>query len=955
MMTPERWQKVRDVLEQALELAPEKRGRFLDVACSSDRTLRSEVESLLSADGKAPAGFLDSPLSSAAVLSPGTRLGDYEIVSQIGSGGMGMVYQARDLRLSRFVAIKVLREHLSPDENRLRRFEQEAQATAALNHPNILAVYQMGVFRGAPYLVSELLEGETLRAELKRGALAQSRAIELAEQIADGLGAAHQRGIIHRDLKPENLFVSADGRIKILDFGLAKLLEQDSDPEATVTAGAVHTNQGMIPGTVGYVSPEQVRGEKLDARTDLFSFGVVLYEMATGVRPFTGGTSAVTYEAILNREPALPTQVNSRVSVELERIIFKALEKDREVRYQSVNEIRADLKRFKRDLDTGRNPTKSAALVRPSGRKRTSNLITVAAFVFALGVLWLGYSAAKSAWFAGASRAPKDLHAQIDPPPLNSFRLTGDNAGPPVISPNGGYIAFSATGQDGKFKLWLRALNAVDARALPDTDNATFPFWSPDSSSVGFFADGKVKTINVAMGSPVVLCEAADGRGGTWSTDGDIIFSPSPTSPLMMVKSAGGTPQAITKLEGGVYTTHRWPFSLPDGKHFLYLAANHEPSKANQNMIFYGSLDGRENRPLFQSDSNAIFANGFVLFAHADNLMARAFDLEKGEATGEAKLVARRAIDDSVTWHTDVSASDAGLLLYGGAGQGSRKLVWLDRNTYAQTGIAVDGLSDLFLARLSPDGTRVAMQLDHAGRDVSVYDLQNKFTLKSLSKLNNNTFPAWSGDGKWVLYTSIRDGKYGIYRTQADGNGEEEEVLRDDQRVLPIDSHGNNLLYLRGGLGNQLECWAFSMQNQRRRKILDSVDVCAFSPDGHWVVYSARETLPAGTPVGPLKVYVINFDTGQGKYQASENSGFGPQFSRDGKQLYYMEQTTLTFVTEEVKFTNGVPRFRVLDRSPSVIADPIFGVTPDKKRILIERIPEPTVVVVTNFADELGR
>jgi serine/threonine protein kinase len=954
-MTPERWQKVRDILEQALELGPEKRGRFLDVVCAYDRTLRSEVESLLSADGKASSGFLDSPLARSTLLSPGMRLGDYEIVSQIGSGGMGMVYQARDLRLSRFVAIKVLREHVSADEGRLRRFEQEAQATAALNHPNILAVYQLGVYQGAPYLVSELLEGETLRVELKRGALAQSRAIELGEQIAEGLGAAHQRGVIHRDLKPENLFVSKDGRIKILDFGLAKLLEEDRDPEATVTAGVLHTNQGMIPGTVGYVSPEQVRGEKVDARTDLFSFGIVLYEMATGLRPFTGGTSAVTYEAILNREPTPPSQVNSRVAPELERIIFKALEKDREVRYQSVNEIRADLKRLKRDLDAGRSPAKAKVPLRPAGRGRTSRLVKVAAFALLLGALWFGYPAAKTAWSAIASHSARDLHAQIDPPPLNSFRLTGDNAGPPVISPNGGHIVFSATGQDGKFKLWLRALNAVDARALPETDNATFPFWSPDSSSVGFFADGKLKTINVAMGSPVALCEAADGRGGTWSANGDIVFSPSPTSPLLLVKAAGGTPQPVTRLEGAAYTTHRWPFVLPDNEHFLYLAANHEPSKANENMIFYASLDGRENHALFQSDSNAIFANGLVLYAHGDNLLARGFDPEKGEATGEPRLVARRVINDNVTWHADVSASDAGLLLYGGAGQGSRKLVWLDRKTYAQIEVAVDGLSQLFLARLSPDGNRVAMQMDHDGRDVSIYDLQNKITLMSLSKLNANTFPAWSGDSRWVMYTSLRDGKYRIYRIAADGNGEEEELLGDEQRVLPIDMNGSNLLYLRGGLGNEFECWAYSLATQRRRKVLDSVDVCAFSPDGHWLTYAARETLPVGTPVGPLKVYVVNFDSGQGKYQASESSGIGPQWSRDGKQLYYMEQTTLTFVSEEVKFTNGVPRFRVLDRSPNVLADPIFGVSPDKKRILIERIPEPTVVVVTNFSEALPR
>jgi eukaryotic-like serine/threonine-protein kinase len=327
MLTPERWQKVRDVLEQALELAPEKRGRFLEVACSSDPTLRSEVQSLLSADAQARTSFLETPPVLPTALSPGTRLADYEIVAQIGSGGMGVVYRARDTRLGRDVAIKVLPAHLSADASRLRRFEQEAQSAASLNHPNILAIHQLGTYQGAPYLVSELLEGETLREQLRQGPVSQERALDYAEQITDGLNAAHERGIIHRDLKPENLFVTKDNRIKILDFGLAKLAERDGDSGETVATLSLQTLPGQVAGTVGYMSPEQVRGEKLDTRTDLFSFGVVLYEMATGKRPFDGDTSGVTFEAILNRQPTPPTKLNTKIAPELERIITKALRK----------------------------------------------------------------------------------------------------------------------------------------------------------------------------------------------------------------------------------------------------------------------------------------------------------------------------------------------------------------------------------------------------------------------------------------------------------------------------------------------------------------------------------------------------------------------------------------------------------------------------------------------------
>lgn len=362
MLTPERWRKVRDVLEQALELAPEKRARFLDVACSSDPTLRSEVQSLLSADEQARTSFLETPPVPPAALSPGTRLGDYEIVSQIGSGGMGVVYRARDSRLSRLVAIKVLPAHLSADSDRLKRFEQEAQSAAALNHPNILAVYQLGSYQGAPYLVSELLEGETLRELLKHGPISQERALDYAQQIADGLSAAHERGIIHRDLKPENLFVTNDNRVKILDFGLAKLAEPDNASAETVATLGLQTHPGMIAGTVGYMSPEQVRGEKLDTRTDLFSFGVVLYEMATGKRPFDGDTSGVTFEAILNRQPTAPTKLNAKITPGVENIITKALEKDRDIRYQHASDIRADLKRLKRDSESGHTAAHPAAV-----------------------------------------------------------------------------------------------------------------------------------------------------------------------------------------------------------------------------------------------------------------------------------------------------------------------------------------------------------------------------------------------------------------------------------------------------------------------------------------------------------------------------------------------------------------------------------------------------------------
>jgi hypothetical protein len=680
-----------------------------------------------------------------------------------------------------------------------------------------------------------------------------------------------------------------------------------------------------------------------------------VYEMATGQRPFAAESPGAMFEATLSGHPALPRSLNRAVSPEFENIILKALEKDREIRYQGAADIRADLKRFKRNADSGRGEM-DALVVSAVARGRANVLRRwkLASFIGLLIVIvvgaWRAYAPIISWVSVHRSRPMNSLHAQIDAPPMNSFRMTGDTAGPPVISPNGAYVAFTATGKDGKFKLWVRALNSLEARALPDTDGAYFPFWSADNKSLGFFADGKLKSIGVLIGSPVVVCDAADGRGGSWNAAGDILFTPGPTAPLLRVKAIGGTPQPITALDKARHTTHRWPSFLPDQEHFLYFAANHEPSSSGDNMVYYASLDGRENRPLFHADTNAVYAGGYLLFVIGNSLMARGFDAEKGTLQGEPILLAVNAINDTVTWHSDVSASDTGTLIYGGAGAGSRQLVWLDRKTYAQTEIAVDGLAQLFLARLSPQGDRIVLQKDHAGYDVSVYDLRDKMTLASLPRLYSNLWPVWSPDGKSIAYSSLRGGQYHIYRVSADGIGKEDEMLREDRRIVPIDWVGEHLLYLRGGLGNQFECWNFSTRDRSRRKVLENVDDCRLSPDGKWVVFSAREILNAGNPPGPLKVYVTKLEGGKACYQVSENSGVGAQWSRDGKEIYYLEQSTLTLVRVGATISNGVPHFKVLDKSsPNILAELIYAVSPDQKRILIERIPEPTVVVVTDF------
>jgi len=570
MLTPERWQRVRDVLEQAMELAPEKRSRFLDVACSSDPSLRSEVQSLLSADARARSSFLESPPLQSATLATGTKLGDYEIVSQIGSGGMGVVYRARDLRLDREVAIKVLPVHLSSDTARLKRFEQEAKSAAALNHPNILAVYQLGTFEGAPYLVSELLEGQTVRDVMKAGPLSQPRLRDYAEQIADGLAAAHERGIIHRDLKPENLFVTKDNRVKILDFGLAKLVQGESESPETVATLGLQTHPGMIAGTVGYMSPEQVRGEKLDTRTDLFSFGVVLYEMATGKRPFEGDTSGVTFEAILNRQPIPPTKLNAKVAPGLENMIAKALEKDRDIRYQHASDIRADLKRLKRDSESGHTD----ARITP-GKTKPSILrwLIPIAGVLLLGSGLLLY---KRPW---AKPIPKKLLLERE---LTANR--GEN-----------WVLDAIISRDGKQLLYaepvsgltLQQIDTGEKRTFPNSKNMAPQSWYPDGTHVllagfnenpGFW---KLSTVDASLRKVSEFGEEVSGR---LSPNGaQIIFQKrSKLGELWAMGSEGENPHVLIAVTPDQIEVYAW---APDSLRIAYGRTTKSPGTPGKDYV----------------------------------------------------------------------------------------------------------------------------------------------------------------------------------------------------------------------------------------------------------------------------------------------------------------------------------------------------------------------------------
>ena len=606
------------------------------------------------------------------MIDAGTHLGRYEIRSQIGAGGMGEVYRARDEKLNRDVAIKVLPSALSQDADRLRRFEQEAQAAGALNHPNILAVYDVGMHDSAPYIVSELLEGEELREQLNDGSLPQRKALDYAQQIAQGLAAAHERGITHRDLKPENLFVTTDGRVKILDFGLAKLrpLRNESVSSEIDTRKQI-TDPGTVMGTVGYMSPEQVRGHEADHRSDIFSFGSILYEMLAGQRAFRRETMAETMTAILKEEPPELSETNAKISLPLEKLVRRCLEKKPERRFHSAHDLAFAIESLSGTATSSGQTETIATLTTLSTRSRiTKHLPWIVA-----GSLFIALLAVLSFVISSLRRAPVDMRVtrvSVLPPEKSTV-------GTLTVSPDGRRLAFIATDATGKRLLWVRPLDSLAAQPLAGTDNAIYPFWSPDSRFIGFFADRKLKKIEVAGGPPSTLCNALNGFGGAWNRDDVIIFAPDNRTGLSRVSAAGGEPSPVTTLDSSRQeSTHRFPQFLPDGRHFLYFARSIQPENS---AIYVSSIDQPQAKRIISTDTNVAYAPpGYLLFTRYTALMAQAFDVASLALTGAPFPVAEQVGRLRSNGEAYFSVSETGVLVYQSGDAGKTQLVWFDRS-----------------------------------------------------------------------------------------------------------------------------------------------------------------------------------------------------------------------------------------------------------------------------------
>ncbi len=898
-------------------------------------------------------------------LTSGTKLGPYEIQSPLGAGGMGEVYRALDTRLDRTVAVKVLVSHLSSSPELKQRMEREARAISSLNHPHICHLYDIGSQDGTDYLVMEFLEGETLSDRLRKGAMPLNEILKIGIAIAEALAVAHRQGIVHRDLKPGNIMLTQGGA-KLMDFGLAKPLgvQNTGVSSGTVpsfTAAATLsgpspltplTTAGSIVGTIQYMSPEQIEGKEADARSDIFAFGAVLYEMAAGKRPFAGKSQISLASSILENDPEPISAIKPQTPPAFEHVVATCLQKNPEERFQTAHDVKLELQWIASDRSSSVGSAAPALLPSPSRNRERLGWAAaiVAAIVLGAAAAMLFYRPAQSA---------VSIRTVINPPEKTTLNLTGDAAGPPVLSPDGTAIAFAATSADGKSALWVRPMNSLDARAVPGTEGATFPFWSPDSRSVGFFADSKLKTIDLNGGSAQAIAPAQLGRGGSWGPGGVILFAPSPVASLMTVSASGGTPVQVTKIDDrNQYTSHRWPFFLPDGKHFLYLAIHHDPSKSANDTLYYASLDGRENRELFRSQSNAVYASGFLLFARGDQLMAQPFDPASGKLSDEPRSIAKGIMNDVNSWHMDASASGNGLLVFGSGGTADLQLVWLDREGKQISTIA-DKLTNLQYAVISPQGDRAALQIDTGQNDIWVLDFARGIRTRLTFGPSANTYAAWSPDGKWIAYTSARNDHFTIYRKPTDGSGAEELLLTDAPMCIVEDwsRDGKYLFYSRGYSQNDRQIWALPLaapaEGERKPSlVIPHGSQAHLSPDGHWLAYTSDES-------GGIEVYVVAFGGGQGKWQVSSNGGARPHWGKDGKELFYMDPSYDIFAVP-VKDAGGALQFGAAQALVTKWSAPqvFYDVSPDGKKIFLDRVAQQvsqSVTVVTNFTADLKK
>ncbi len=810
----------------------------------------------------------------------GRTLGHYETVSLLSAGGMGEVYRARDTRLNREVAIKMLPLHLTQDAAALARFEREAQAVAALSHPNILAIHDFGDEHGVLYAVMELLDGQTLRERLNSPPLNWREAVDIAAAIADGLAAAHAKGIIHRDLKPENVFLTRDGRVKILDFGLARVkppMAERQDGLAPTVASV--TEPGMVMGTAGYMSPEQVRGEEADAESDIFAFGCVLYELLTGRRAFARPSAAETIVAILQDQPPALAEAATNLPPELESVVRHCLEKKAEHRFEAARDLSFALRAL-----LGRSSATPVHSQR--ARLRLAPVVwglvgasLLAALVFANRTLNRTPQAASSIRFAVALPG-----AWVGTEVESSFM---------AVSPDGQHMAFVVE-SEGLRKLWVRSRDSVSATMLPGSEGAASPFWSPDSRWIGFFARGQLKKIEAAGGPPQVLCNLPIAVGSaSWGRDGTILFAGQggDAEGIHRVSDTGGQTRLVIKPDksrGEAW--HFWPQFLPDGRHFLYLTSD---SAFKGDAVVIGSLDAEPGRVLIRTSSRVEYIPpGYLLYVSDGTLMARRFDVKTLGFTGEPIPIADQVRYFSPTGYADFSASES-LIVYR-AGEIASQLVWVDRNGRQLEVVGKRGQYEE--PRLSPDGRRVALGIVDptvGTMDILALDLtRNLSTRVTTGRRNTEYGPVWSPDGKSLAFVADLQGPPHLHRMAASGAGEAEALVPPESQVQWADdwsSDGRFIVYAKSSTRTSTDIWVLPLFGDRTPfPLLNSPFAereARFSPDGRWIAYVSDES---GANDVYVRLFRISAKRADEKWKISTAGGSQPVWRRDGRELFYL-------------------------------------------------------------------
>jgi eukaryotic-like serine/threonine-protein kinase len=897
-----------------------------------------------------------------APLPSNTAIAHYRLLAPLGAGGMGEVYLAEDTKLGRKVALKLLPAESTRDAGRLRRFEQEARAASALNHPNILTIFEIGEANGERYIATEYIDGQTLRERLNGDRLSSQAALDIAAQIAAALTVAHEAGIVHRDIKPENVMLRRDGIVKVLDFGLAKLIEHMPaavDSQAPTIAKA-HTDPGAVLGTVGYMSPEQVRGQEADHRADIFSFGVILYEMLNGQRAFSGDSAVEVMNAILKEEPPELGETNAKISPALEKIVRRCMEKKSGRRFQSASDLGFALEALSAPsgsrLETQEalsSATENVGALSVRKRERLAWLVAVMAlFLGMLGFAW--------AYFTRqfVTNDMRVMRYSIVPPEKSSFSQIS-------VSPDGRYLAFTAA-TGGKVQLWVQALDSTEARALAGTQGAIYPFWSPDSRFIGFFADYRLKKIEVTGGPVEKICEVSLPLGGAWSRAGVILFVRGVIGLFRIPETGGEVTQVTTPDNSRQEITHRSPTFLPDGRHFLYSITS---GRNETRGIYLGSLDGTLKRRLMDDvtvvrymaaiPGDTTGAAGLLVFGRDGALWARPFDTRRLDFTGEQFSLSDRLGRDIVGAYSFFSVSDNGVLVFDPSlkQRWRRQHRWVDRR--GQTINLLDvpvGISPLWL---SPDEKRfIADRYDPqtGASDLWMYDVSGgnaqRFTFNLAADLN----PVWAPNGSRIVWASSREEGLNLYQKAASGAGEETLLWKSDYAKVPTDwsRDGRFIIYYQIDPKTQVDVWILPVDGSGEAKPVVRTEAnegaATLSPDGRWLAYTSSVS-------GRLEIYVQGFPEGGGKRQVSTGGGFGPRWRKNGRELFYYSvdgklMAAQVRIGESIEADEPVSLFEFRN---GILGAPFapYAVTADGQRFLITEIvdtePNAPLTVMTNW------